>query len=47
MAEENVHLSVAHLTERSEVLAGLVKEGQLRIVGAMHDVETGKVNVFG
>lgn len=43
VADENVHRSVAQLTERSEVLASLVKEGQLRIVGAMHDLETGKV----
>jgi carbonic anhydrase len=43
VAEENVHRSIAQLTGRSEVLAGLVKEGQLRIVGAMHDLETGKV----
>ncbi|MEQ1950073.1 carbonic anhydrase family protein [Mesorhizobium sp. CN2-181] len=43
VAEENVRRNIAQLTERSEVLAGLVKEGQLRIVGAMNDLETGKV----
>lgn len=47
VANENVHRNVAQLTERSEVLAGLVKEGQLRIVGAMHDLETGKVTFLG
>lgn len=43
VAEENVHRGVAQLAERSEVLAGLVAEGQLRIVPAMHDLETGRV----
>lgn len=47
VAEENVYRAIAQLTERSEVLAGLVKEGQLRIVGAMHDLETGKVTFMG
>jgi carbonic anhydrase len=46
VAEENVRRNIAQLTERSEVLAGLIKEGQLRIVGAMHDLETGKVTVM-
>jgi len=43
VAEENVRRNVALLTERSEVLAGLVKAGELRIAPAMHDLEIGKV----
>ena len=37
----------ANLTGRSETLAGLVREGKLKIVYAMHDVATGKVSWFG
>lgn len=43
VAENNVKLSVAALTSRSSILKGLVTAGQLRIVGAMHDLATGRV----
>lgn len=44
VAEQNVRDSVALLTSRSEVLRGLVDGGQLRIAGAMYDLESGRVN---
>ncbi len=47
VADKNVHLTVHALTKRSEVLNGLVEEKRLKIVGAMHDVATGKVSFFG
>ena len=44
VARQNVRLTVAALTTRSAVLSGLVEAGQLGIVGAMHDVGTGRVS---
>lgn len=46
VADKNVHLNVQALTKRSDVLNGLVEDKQLKIVGAMHDVATGKVSFF-
>jgi len=43
VTEANVRLSVENLTDRSDILAGLVEEGKLQIVGAIHDVHTGEV----
>jgi carbonic anhydrase len=43
VAIENVRLAMAMLTERSAVLDEMVKAGDLRIAGAMHDIATGKV----
>ena len=42
-AEQNVRDAVARLTARSEVLAQRVQAGQLKIVGAMHDIGTGRI----
>ncbi len=47
VAENNVKMSVAALTSRSPVLKQLVTAGQLRIVGAMHDLATGRVTFAG
>lgn len=47
VAEENVRRAMADLHAKSEVLAELVKTGNLSIVGAMHDLETGKVTLLG
>ena len=44
VAETNVKMTVAALTARSRVLKQQVAAGQLRIVGAMHDLATGRVN---
>lgn len=46
VADENVRLTVRALTERSSVLGNLVSAGQLKIVGAMHDVSSGTVTFF-
>ena len=43
VADQNARDSAANLTARSEVLAALVKNHQLKIVSAMHDVGTGAV----
>ena len=44
VAESNVDLTVAAIKEHSPVLSEMVANGEIEIVGAMYDVETGKVD---
>ncbi|MEO1585463.1 MAG: carbonic anhydrase family protein [Planctomycetota bacterium] len=44
VVEANVVRTMNDLTERSEVLAGLVEEGKLIIAGGVYDLETGRVD---
>lgn len=44
VAETNVRMAVAELTTKSPVMKQLVVAGDLKIVGAMHDLATGKVS---
>ena len=46
VAEANVRMAVASLTEKSPVLKELVDAGQLKIVGAMYNLETGAVTLL-
>jgi carbonic anhydrase len=46
VARENVRLNVKALTLRSVVLHNLVERGEIKIVGAMHDVSTGRVSLL-
>ena len=41
--EENVRWQVKQLTEKSPILKELADKGQIRIVGGVHDLATGKV----
>lgn len=43
VARQNVELTVAEIVERSPVMRDLVEWGKLAVVGAMHDVGTGRV----
>ena len=43
VAEANVRQTVADIVERSPVLAELVRTGQIRVVGAMYDLASGRV----
>lgn len=43
VAHMNVKLTVQHILERSPVMKELVDQGELMVVGAMHDVGTGRV----
>ena len=43
VAETNVHLTVKELLAKSPVLRQMAEKGQIRVVGAMLDVETGQV----
>ena len=42
---KNVELTVADIRAKSEVLTNLEKESKLKIVGAVYDLETGKVSL--
>lgn len=44
--EANVRKTVSDLRERSEVLAGLEKEGKIKIVGGVYSLQTGKVTLL-
>jgi len=41
--KKNVLLTVQHIKDSSDALAKLVKSGEIEIVGAVYDVETGNV----
>ena len=47
VARENVRLTVAALSQRSDVLRELLTAGEIAIVGAMYDVATGQVEFLG
>lgn len=46
LAERNARDAATALTDRSPVLAGLVRDGRLKIVAAMHDVATGAITWY-
>jgi len=46
VAMKNVHLNMERILNESSVLAEMVNEGTVKIVGGMYDVETGKVSFF-
>lgn len=46
VAEINVKRSVRNIIERSFVLEQMLENGQIGIVGAMHDIETGVVTFY-
>lgn len=43
VAETNVRMATAALTEKSPVIKALVDAGAVKVVGALYDIETGKV----
>lgn len=43
VAETNVRFAVAAMTEKSAVLKDLVESGAVKVIGALYDIETGKV----
>lgn len=43
VADKNVELTIARIRQRSTILAGMEKKGDIKIAGAMYDVHTGKV----
>ena len=46
VALEHTHLTVSKIQNDSPVLKKMVENGELKIVGGVYDVKTGKVNFF-
>ena len=46
VADENVRLAIKEIREKSSILNEMEKKGEIIIVGAMQDLETGKVEFF-
>lgn len=46
VAEINVKRNVKSIIERSFILEQMIENGAIGVVGAMHDIETGKVNFY-
>ncbi len=47
VAAINVKRSVKNIIERSFILEQMVENGEIGIVGAMYNIETGKVDFYG
>ena len=45
VAEENVKLAVAALTEKSSLIRDLVASGAVKVAGGLFDLDTGKVHI--
>ena len=45
--EMNVFQSIKDVLTRSAIVSDLVKEGKLKIIGAVYDIETGRINWLG
>ena len=45
VTEQNVKLTVKNIRKKSPVLAGLEESGSIKIVGAIYDLQTGKVQL--
>ena len=43
VAERNVHMTVQMIRDKSPVLKEMEQKGEIKIVGAMYDIKTGKV----
>lgn len=46
VAEANVRLVMKQIRERSPLLAEMIQQGQIGLVGGMYDLATGRVNFF-
>jgi carbonic anhydrase len=46
VAEANVKATVQNIREKSEILRTMADKGEIRIVGAMYDVKTGRVTWY-
>ena len=46
VAKENVRLTLWHIRERSAILAELIRDGKVGLVGGLHDLDSGRVTFF-
>jgi hypothetical protein len=45
VAEQNVHIAMKQIREKSPILQDLLASGAVRLIGEIYDVETGKVTI--
>ena len=46
VTEENVRLTVQNILDRSSTIRGQVESGEVKVIGALHDVSTGTVTFY-
>jgi carbonic anhydrase len=46
VAEKNVQLTIDRIHKESPILSEMEKNGEIMIIGAMYDINTGAVNFF-
>ncbi len=46
VAKEGIHVSIDRIRKESPILAEMEKNGEIKIVGAMYDIQTGEVEFF-
>lgn len=46
VAEKNVHMTIENIRNESPVLKEMEDQGEIRIVGGMYDINTGRVDIF-
>lgn len=46
VTENNVHLGMEQVRKQSPILAEMEQNGEIRIIGGMYDVETGRVDFY-
>jgi len=46
VTEMNVHLSIERIKNESPIIAILEEQGLIKIIGGLHDIETGAVNFY-
>jgi len=46
VAAKNVEMTIAHIRSTSEVLAEMEAAGEIKIIGGMYDIATGKVDFY-
>lgn len=46
VTELNVHLTIERIRRESPIIAGLESSGQIKIIGGLYDVDSGKVSFF-
>jgi carbonic anhydrase len=46
VSAHNVKLTVGEILNRSQILKEMVENGEVGIVGGMHDITTGKVTFY-
>ncbi|MDP8236418.1 MAG: carbonic anhydrase [Candidatus Erginobacter occultus] len=47
VTEENIFLSIENLITRSSIIREKIKAGKLQVLGAVYDIETGRIDLLG